>query len=77
MRSTILNRAKIGKHCIIGACALVTEGMEIPDYSMVLGVPAKIVKQLPAAYAEKLKLSAAHYVKMAERHQSGEFKPIF
>jgi carbonic anhydrase/acetyltransferase-like protein (isoleucine patch superfamily) len=76
MRSTILNRAKIGKHCIIGACALVTEGMEIPDYSMVLGVPAKIVKQLPAEYAEKLQLSAAHYVEMAKRHQTGEFKPI-
>jgi len=44
MRATILNRAKIGKFCIIGAGTLVTEGMEIPDYSMVLGVPAKIVK---------------------------------
>ncbi len=76
MRSTILNRAKIGKHCIIGACALVTEGMEIPDYSMVLGVPAKVVKQLPSDYAEKLLLSAAHYVEMAKRHQSGEFKQI-
>ena len=76
MRSTILNRAKIGKHCIIGACALVTEGMEIPDYSMVLGVPAKIVKQLPPEYAEKLFKSAAHYVEMAKRHQSGEFQSI-
>lgn len=76
MRATILNRAKIGKHCIIGACALVTEGMEIPDYSMVLGVPAKIVKQLPPEYAEKLQKSAAHYVEMAKRHQSGEFKAI-
>ena len=76
MCSTILNRAKIGKHCIIGACTLVTEGMEIPDYSMVLGVPAKVVKQLPTEYAEKLLKSAAHYVEMAKRHQSGEFKQI-
>jgi carbonic anhydrase/acetyltransferase-like protein (isoleucine patch superfamily) len=73
MRATILNRAKIGKYCIIGACALVTEGMEIPDYSMVLGVPAKIVKQMPESVAEKLEKSAAHYVEMAKRHQPGEF----
>jgi carbonic anhydrase/acetyltransferase-like protein (isoleucine patch superfamily) len=77
MRATILNRAKIGKHCIIGACALVTEGMEIPDYSMVLGVPAKIVKQLPVDIAQRLKMSAAHYVEMAKRHQSGEFERHF
>ena len=76
MRSTILNRAKIGKHCIIGACALVTEGMEIPDYSMVLGIPAKVVKQLPPEYAEKLLKSATHYVEMAKRHQSDEFQSI-
>lgn len=74
MRATILNRAKIGKYCIIGANALVTEGMEIPDFSMVLGVPAKIVKQLPETIIEKLKKSAAHYVEMAQRHQSGEFE---
>lgn len=76
MHSTILNRAKIGKYCIIGACALVTEGMEIPDYSMVLGVPAKVVKQLSPEYAEKLLESAAHYVEMAKRHQSGEFQSV-
>ena len=39
--SVILNGAKIGKNCIIGAKALITEGMEVPDGSMVLGVPAK------------------------------------
>ena len=74
MRATVLNRAKIGNYCIIGACALVTEGMEIPDYSMVLGVPAKIVKQIPPEYAQSLEMSAAHYVEMGHRHQSGEFK---
>ena len=52
MRATILNGAKIGNHCIIGAHALVTENMEIPDGSMVLGSPAKIVKNVPV---EKVK----------------------
>lgn len=47
MRATILDGAKIGNYCIIGANALVTGNMVIPDGSMVLGVPAKIVKTLP------------------------------
>jgi carbonic anhydrase/acetyltransferase-like protein (isoleucine patch superfamily) len=76
MRATILNRAKIGRFCVIGANALVTEGMEIPDYSMVLGVPAKIVKTLPEGIAQMLKASADHYVEMAKKHQAGEFKKI-
>lgn len=48
MRATILNNAKIGKFCIIGAHALVTEGMEVPDFSMVLGTPGKVVKSFPS-----------------------------
>lgn len=77
MRATILNRAKVGKFCIIGAHALVTEGMVVPDYSMVLGVPGKVVKQLPPETVEKMLLhSAAHYVEMAQRHANGEFELI-
>lgn len=74
MRATVLNRAKIGKFCIIGAHALVTEGMEVPDFSMVLGTPGKIVKQLPESIKEKLIESAEHYVEMGKKHQAGEFK---
>lgn len=73
MRATILNRAKIGKYCIIGAHALVTEGMEVPDFSMVLGVPAKIVKQLPVEIADRLLESAKHYVEMAQAHATEKF----
>ncbi len=76
MRATILNNAQIGKFCIIGAHALVTEGMQVPDYSMVLGVPAKIVKQIPEDYAHKLLESAAHYVEMGRKHAKGEFSII-
>ncbi|MCU0327240.1 MAG: gamma carbonic anhydrase family protein [Spirosomaceae bacterium] len=76
MRATILNRAKIGKYCIIGAHALVTEGMEVPDYSMVLGMPAKVVKQISPEYAQMLEMGAAHYVEMAKEHQAGKFKEI-
>ena len=62
IRATILNGAKVGNCCIIGAHALVTEDMVVPDYSMVLGVPGKVVKTLPAEIIERMKLGAAFYV---------------
>lgn len=73
MRATILNNAKIGKFCIIGAHALVTEGMEVPDFSMVVGTPGKIIKQISATYAQNLLESAAHYVEMGYKHAGGFF----
>lgn len=60
--SVILNRAKIGRGCLIGAGTLITEGKEIPDGSMVVGSPGRVVKTLPAEAAAALKLSADHYV---------------
>jgi len=63
MNAVILNGAQIGKNCLIGANALVTENMEVPDGSMVLGSPAKIVKQLDEKTQSMLKLGADHYVK--------------
>lgn len=76
MRATVLNKAVIGKNCIIGANALVPEGMQIPDYSLVVGIPAKIIRQISPEQAEKLILSALHYVNMAKRHEAGEFPLI-
>lgn len=68
IRSTILNRAKIGNGCIIGAHTLITEDMEIPDYSMVLGCPGKIVKQLPPEVVEKLRWGMSLYVVEAMKY---------
>lgn len=76
MRATILNKAKIGKNCIVGACALVTEGMQIPDNSLVMGIPAKVIKQISEHQTTMLKMSALHYVEMARRHENGEFDLI-
>ena len=76
MRATILNKAIIGKNCVIGACALVTEGMIIPDNSLAVGIPAKVVKQISEQQAQKLNLGALHYVKMSERHEQGDFTLI-
>jgi carbonic anhydrase/acetyltransferase-like protein (isoleucine patch superfamily) len=76
MHATVLNRAKIGKFCLIGAHALVTEGMQIPDYSLVLGMPAKVVKTLSAEQIERLSHGSEHYVEMGARHLAGEFPLI-
>ncbi|MBF7072782.1 gamma carbonic anhydrase family protein [Glaciecola sp. MH2013] len=67
INAVVLNGATIGHHCVIGANALVTEGMNIPDYSVVMGSPAKVVKQLPSDKAIMLEESAAHYQKNAKR----------
>ena len=67
INAVVLNGAKIGKHCLIGANTLVTENTEIPDGSMVLGSPGKIVRQLSEEQRQALTLSAQHYVLNAQR----------
>ena len=67
INSVILNGAKIGKGCLIGANSLVTEGKEIPDGSLVMGSPAKVIKQLTAEQQQGLLLSADTYVKNFKR----------
>lgn len=69
--ATVLNGAKIGKNCIIGAHALITEGKVIPDGSMVMGAPGKVVKELTDPQIAMLGISAEVYVKNAARFKSG------
>lgn len=66
----VLNGARIGKHCLVGAGALVTEGKEFPDGSMILGAPAKVVKQLTPEQIEGLRRGARDYVGNARRFKS-------
>ena len=73
--AVVLNHAKIGKNCLVGAGALVTEGKEFPDGSMILGSPAKAVKQLTPEQIAGLQRIAKHYVENAERYRKG-FKKI-
>lgn len=63
----VLNGAKIGKNCLVGAGALVTEGKEFPDGSMIIGSPAKAVRQLTPEQMDALRMSAKHYVENAQR----------
>ena len=69
--AVVLNGAKIGRNCLVGAGALVTEGKEFPDGSMIIGSPAKAVRQLTPEQMEGLRWSARHYVANARRFQAG------
>lgn len=71
MGATILNGAKIGRFCLIGAGALVPEGREIPDHSLVLGMPGKVVRELDQKAAEANLASAGHYQERAARFRGG------
>lgn len=69
MNAVVLNGAKIGRNCVIGANALVTENMEIPDGSMVLGSPAKVVKELDEQHIKMLRHGAQHYVQNSAKYK--------
>ena len=67
----VLNGARIGKNCLVGAGALVTEGKEFPDGSMILGSPAKVVRQLTPEHMQALRQSALHYQQNMHRFRDG------
>ena len=70
IQAVILNGAKIGKNCLVGAGAVVTEGKEFPDNSLILGSPAKVVRELSPEQAARVKHAALHYVDNAQRHRT-------
>ena len=67
--SVILNNVKVGKNCIIGAKTLLTEGKQIPDGSLVVGSPGKVVRAVTPQEIQMLTLQAAHYVENAKRYR--------
>jgi carbonic anhydrase/acetyltransferase-like protein (isoleucine patch superfamily) len=69
--ATILNNAVIGRNCLIGAHALITEGKTIPDNSLVIGAPGRVVRQLDAEAIARLAKSAKGYVLNWQRYAKG------
>ena len=69
--AVVLNGAVIGKGCLVGAGALVTEGKEFPDGSMIIGSPAKAVRELTPEQQQGLVWSARHYIENAARFRAG------
>ena len=67
--STILNKAKIGENCIIGANTLVTENKVIPDNSLVLGSPGKVIRKVTDDEIKIIHENAKHYVKNSKKYK--------
>jgi carbonic anhydrase/acetyltransferase-like protein (isoleucine patch superfamily) len=65
----VMNHARIGRHCIVGASAMVTEGKEFPDGSLILGSPAKLARPLTAEEIARLSWSAQRYIERAKRYR--------
>ncbi len=72
MHATILDGALIGNRCIIGANSLVTKGTQVPNGSLVMGSPAKVVRPLSIAEMAALPGWAEKYVKVAAHHRRFE-----
>ena len=75
INAVILNGAKIGKYCIIGANTLIAEGKEIPDGSLVVGSPGKVVRELSESQIQAITISAGHYVQNWKRF-AAELRPL-
>jgi carbonic anhydrase/acetyltransferase-like protein (isoleucine patch superfamily) len=67
----ILNGAKIGKNCIVGAGSVVTENKEFPDGSMIIGTPAKLVRMLDEKQIAGLAQNVKQYVANARVFAKG------
>ena len=74
INAVILNGAKVGKNCLIGANSLIGEGKEIPDGSLVVGSPGKVVRQLKPEELKEILRAADHYVKRFKMFRQ-ELKP--
>ena len=68
IKAVVLNHAVIGRECLIGANALIAEGKVIPDRSLVIGSPGKVVRALTDAEVASIRGNADHYVNNARRY---------
>jgi carbonic anhydrase/acetyltransferase-like protein (isoleucine patch superfamily) len=71
MGATVMNGARIGANCVIGANALITEGKAFPDNSLIMGAPAKALRELDADAVAGLSRSAEAYVRKWRRYAAG------
>ena len=67
----MLNRCKVAANSVVGAHALLPEGKYYPEKSLILGVPARVVRELSDEDTKTLPLAATHYVENARRYAQG------
>ncbi len=73
MGAILLNRVRLGTGSVVGAGAVLPEGMEVPPGSLVLGVPARVVRPVDEALRQRIRVTWEHYVVQARRHRSGAY----
>lgn len=71
MGATLLNGVVVGRNCLIGANSLLTEGKAYPDNSLIIGAPARVVRELKEREIAQLRESAANYMANARRYMRG------
>ena len=71
IKAVVLNGARIGRNCLIGANTLIPEGREIPDGSLVVGSPGKVIRQLTPEEIQRINGIADHYVENFKRYKAG------
>jgi carbonic anhydrase/acetyltransferase-like protein (isoleucine patch superfamily) len=71
MGAIVLNGAKVGRNCIVGAGALITEGKDFPDNSLIVGAPARAIRQLDEGAQAMLPLNAEIYLRNYRRYAAG------
>jgi carbonic anhydrase/acetyltransferase-like protein (isoleucine patch superfamily) len=71
----LLSGSEVGEHCLIAAGAVVTEGRRIPDGSVVMGIPGKVVRQITDAEMTRTREINAHYLELAQRYVRGAYPP--
>jgi carbonic anhydrase/acetyltransferase-like protein (isoleucine patch superfamily) len=76
MGAILLNGVTVGTGSIVGAGALCTEGMRIPPNSLVVGVPARVVKQTTPEMRARIQATVASYLLLQTRHRQGEFPSV-
>lgn len=76
MGATILNGAHIGENSIIGANSLVTQNKKFPPNSLIMGSPAKVVRELTETEIKSITINAANYVKNSKDYQNNIYKRL-
>jgi carbonic anhydrase/acetyltransferase-like protein (isoleucine patch superfamily) len=74
MGATLLSRTRVGRECLIAAGAVLAPDTVIPDRSLVIGVPAKIVRPVSDEDLKYMRWLTGHYVELARKYVAGEFE---
>ncbi len=73
MGAVLLNHVRVGRGSVIGAGALLPEGMVVPAGSLVLGIPARVVRPVDRELAARIESTWRHYLELARAHRSGRY----